>query len=343
MPRRSTGPWWREGRGWFAFHRGRQVNLRYNVRADTSGAVERWHRLKAGMPLDGSSRPAAGGISLGDLLDGYLEHLSKRRSDAHYRGTLDRLGAVDAVLGDMAAAGLVQADIDRLLEFYGEPRMKGNRTLPAWGPTRIANVLTALRGALRWASRKGGLLEANPLPQIDLPTRRRRVDSPTADQIKELLAESGPELRTMLRALSVCGARPGELMRAERSHCDPDGSAIRLPTGKQGRRLILFPKGFRPTLKRLRKAADPWLFLSAGGSRWTTDTLGHATADAKNRAKLPSWLTCYTLRHAWITERLRAGVPIATVARMAGTSVTMIDTVYGHFSDQDLRDVADAM
>lgn len=39
----------------------------------------------------------------------------------------------------------------------------------------------------------------------------------------------------------------------------------------------------------------------------------------------------YDFRDLWISEALMAGVDVMTVAKMAGTSVRMIETVYGHF------------
>jgi hypothetical protein len=43
-------------------------------------------------------------------------------------------------------------------------------------------------------------------------------------------------------------------------------------------------------------------------------------------------------RHPWISESLMAGNDITTVAKMAGTSITMIERVYGHFRNQHLHE-----
>ena len=42
--------------------------------------------------------------------------------------------------------------------------------------------------------------------------------------------------------------------------------------------------------------------------------------------------------HLWISEMLMAGVDVLLVARMAGTSVAMIERVYGHFRNQSYQD-----
>jgi integrase len=49
-------------------------------------------------------------------------------------------------------------------------------------------------------------------------------------------------------------------------------------------------------------------------------------------------VTIYSFRDLWISEALMAGNDIATVARMAGTSIAMIERVYGHFRNQHLQD-----
>lgn len=49
-------------------------------------------------------------------------------------------------------------------------------------------------------------------------------------------------------------------------------------------------------------------------------------------------ITIYSFRDLWISEALMAGNDLATVARMAGTSIAMIERVYGHFRNQHLQD-----
>ena len=43
-------------------------------------------------------------------------------------------------------------------------------------------------------------------------------------------------------------------------------------------------------------------------------------------------------RRLWISEMLMAGVDVLLVARMAGTSVAMIERVYGHFRNQSYQE-----
>lgn len=54
-------------------------------------------------------------------------------------------------------------------------------------------------------------------------------------------------------------------------------------------------------------------------------------------------ITIYAFRHLWISEMLMEGNDITTVARMAGTSVSMIERVYGHFRNKHLQKAQDKL
>ena len=51
-------------------------------------------------------------------------------------------------------------------------------------------------------------------------------------------------------------------------------------------------------------------------------------------AKVRDVITIYDFRHLWISEALMAKNDIATVAKMAGTSIRMVEKVYGHFRNE---------
>ena len=58
----------------------------------------------------------------------------------------------------------------------------------------------------------------------------------------------------------------------------------------------------------------------------------------RERAGIRDCITIYSFRHLWISEMLMAGVDVLLVAKMAGTSVAMIERVYGHFRNQSFQD-----
>lgn len=103
-------------------------------------------------------------------------------------------------------------------------------------------------------------------------------------------------------------------------------------------------------LERLKKnsthtAPDNHLFCAIGGTtpldrkkwylHWKNLMNGIGIENYKERQ-----LTWYSLRHFGITCRIRAKVPYLEISKIAGTSVTHIETHYGHFDDDMLKQTA---
>jgi integrase len=93
------------------------------------------------------------------------------------------------------------------------------------------------------------------------------------------------------------------------------------------------------------KQPTDYVFLNNNGMPWTVRTLAKRfervkeVAAALNFGIVRREITIYDFRHLWISESLMApGNDAATVARMAGTSIAMIEQVYGHFRNQHLHD-----
>lgn len=99
-------------------------------------------------------------------------------------------------------------------------------------------------------------------------------------------------------------------------------------------------------LERLCKDRGPEdrVFVNRDGRPYHRNTLFTRFARIKEVAaeqelgKVRDEITIYSFRDLWISEAMMAGNDIATVARMAGTSVSMIERVYGHFRVQHLQE-----
>jgi integrase len=92
------------------------------------------------------------------------------------------------------------------------------------------------------------------------------------------------------------------------------------------------------------KGQDEFVFVNSDGRPYHRNTLFErfkrvkAVAAEQNLGKVRDEITIYSFRDLWISEALMAGNDIATVAKMAGTSVAMIERVYGHFRVQHLQE-----
>jgi integrase len=91
------------------------------------------------------------------------------------------------------------------------------------------------------------------------------------------------------------------------------------------------------------KQLTDYVFLNSDGRPYHRNTVFERFNRVKEVAakqglgNVRDQVTIYSFRDLWISEALMAGNDLATVARMAGTSVAMIERVYGHFRVQHLQ------
>jgi len=87
------------------------------------------------------------------------------------------------------------------------------------------------------------------------------------------------------------------------------------------------------------------MFLAAGGGRVDIDNFRHRGWTPALAATGVAHRRIYDLRHTYATWSLAAGVDIFTLARRMGTSLQMIDRIYGHLAsgaDDYERELLDA-
>lgn len=86
------------------------------------------------------------------------------------------------------------------------------------------------------------------------------------------------------------------------------------------------------------KNPDDPIFTQNNGSPWNKDLLAERFRKVRERAGVREHITIYDFRHLWISEALMAGVDVFTTAKMAGTSVQMIEKTYGHLRGTHLEE-----
>lgn len=86
------------------------------------------------------------------------------------------------------------------------------------------------------------------------------------------------------------------------------------------------------------------VFVNSDGKPWTVRGTAKRFERIKEVAakmklgKVRDEISIYHFRHLWISEALMAKNDVATVARMAGTSIAMIERVYDHFRNDHLQE-----
>ena len=93
------------------------------------------------------------------------------------------------------------------------------------------------------------------------------------------------------------------------------------------------------------KLPGAFMFTQADGSEWTARAWGRAVQAAREKAFTEGTAafaktTAYVMRHVSITNLVRAGVDLGTVADWAGTSVVEIQNHYRQFVPGDAARLA---
>lgn len=162
---------------------------------------------------------------------------------------------------------------------------------------------------------------------------KRRTLYLDSGERKRLLAQADEETRPLVDALRRLPLRPGAVAGLTVSDFDKRTRTLTVGRDKTGRsRQIALPEDTANFLARQckRKLPSAPLIARADGRAWNKDAWKGPIRTAVSAAKLPPGTSAYTLRHSVITDLVRAGVPILTVAQLSDTSVAMIEKHYGH-------------
>ena len=163
----------------------------------------------------------------------------------------------------------------------------------------------------------------------------RRTTYLDRDERRKLLAVVDTEAEPFVRALCLLPLRPGALAALKAGDFDKRTSELTIGKDKTGKpRRIQVPKDAAALLTAQCKNKLPSapMFMRKNGSAWDRNSWKHPIADAVKAAGLPVGATAYTLRHSTITDLVRLGLPLLTIAQISGTSAEMIERHYGHLA-----------
>lgn len=291
----------------------------------------------------GVSNPQPQGPTWETLSDAYLDWIEAHRSDALHREAKRHLGRWCERFGERPVADIQAGDLEafreRLLD-EGHARMY------------VLKHATTIKSMVNRGVRLGMLPKGfRPFEGIEglriEPKALLESDLPTAGEVQKLFAHAKAEFGSMLRVYYHTGARTHELIEARVGDYQPKARTLVLSKHKRSHTL----REYRPRIIHLNDEAcsivearcegrspDAILFPNRAGKPFTSCLLGDMFARLRSKAGVRESITIYSLRHLWISEMLMAGHDALLVARMAGTSVKMIEQVYGHFRHQALAD-----
>lgn len=224
---------------------------------------------------------------------------------------------------------------------YDDAPTRPDRTRSA---SSINRDMVALRAALRLALADGMVTTdfawRQALKPIKNADRRRDLYLDKA-QRRDLLKAMPDDLAAFARALCLIPLRPGALAKLRVADFDKRNGALLIRDDKAGAgRSIALPSQTADLLRTQAKDKLPaaFLFTRADGQPWEKDGWKKLVKRGVEEAGIPAEATLYTLRHCTITDLVSAGTDLFTVAKLAGTSVLMIERHYGHLQAAQTRD-----
>lgn len=221
---------------------------------------------------------------------------------------------------------------------------KGEKRVKVRSAATINRDMVPLRAAL-WRILPPGAPKTDAAWQEALkPIKgadRRRDLYLDRQERRRLLAELDADIEPFVRALCLLPLRPGALAALNVSNFEKRTRTLTIGSDKNGvPRQISVPESIASFLSEQSKSKLPsaWLFTRSDGIPWSKDMWKGPIKKAVVASELPAQTSAYTLRHSVITDLVRGGLPILTVAQMADTSVAMIERHYGHLVRNDAEE-----
>lgn len=207
----------------------------------------------------------------------------------------------------------------------------------------LATFKAALNMAMnhRLVATDAGWKTVKAFPKV---SSRRKDAFLNLEQRTALLKACPADLKLLVKAMLLTGARPGELANLSAADFDKRLGCLTL-SGKTGRRTVAISTAAATFLSEINKdkiAAAPML-TDSFGQRWNKDSWKKIFKEAVTSAELPVAVVMYSLRHTAISEMVLAGMDSFIVAKLTGTSVAMIEANYGHLKHSVVTAKLDAV
>lgn len=204
-------------------------------------------------------------------------------------------------------------------------------------PSTINRNMTPFRSALNLALEDGLVTSAfawktklKPIPNAD----RHRDTYVSPENRAKLLEHAEPYLADYLRCLCLLPVRPGVPAKLKARDFNKELGTLRIGIDKNhAERWITLPPVIANFFVLLCDGLDEdqFIFRRWDGSPWNKDAWKGLVRQAADAAGLGRSVTAITLRHSTITDLIvKHGCDALTVAKLAATSVRMIDRHYGH-------------
>jgi integrase len=263
-------------------------------------------------------------VRVDDLLDKYLDFVSKNRSKKTYRTYRDFIKSFN----NSIRAGLLVVDLKPLhVQNWLDSQTR-------WGSTSKNRAITTLKTSLNWAIEQG-YISVSPIARMKKPRAQIRETVITTKQWNKIgKTVKDRAFRDFLMILKETGCRPQEARFVEASHIR--GSAwvfnkIDSKGQRYNRVVHLSTRANRITKRLMEKHPTGKLFRDIRGKPWTSNAI--ICRFRRLSEKLGTRIFAYSFRHTFATRALEKGVDSVTVGTLMGhRDTSMVSRVYGHIS-----------
>lgn len=298
-------------------------------------------------------------FTVAQAAEDYLEWFKSHRRD--YRGTAHAVRVhILPKFGERQVASLRTGEIRKWVETLGASparvrtgmtaKKQRFREAPKTAEEKRARrstanrILTVFKAILNRAFVSGRVpsdrqwRNVKPFPQADSARIRFLTDAEAA----RLVNACPPDLRDLVRAALLTGARFGEVAALAVHDVDLKNGLIRIAESKSGRprHVPLNDDGLEHFRRMLTgKTGAALVFTKASGSAWGKNHHVKALTAACKVAKIEPAVAFHELRHTYASHLAQAGVELLTIAKLLGHADTRITARhYAHLSDKTLSE-----
>lgn len=205
-------------------------------------------------------------------------------------------------------------------------------------------ILTILKSALNYAYRESRIstdaawVNVKPYKNVDAPKVRYLNDK----ECYRLVNACSPELRAIVTAALLAGARYGEITRLKATDYNPDSGTLYIKISKSGKdRYIALTDEGREFFSRAvagKKSTDI-VFLRHNGQPWGRAHQYRPMKEACEAAKIDPVIGFHILRHTYGSRLAMKSVPMQVIATQLGHADTRItEKHYAHLGPSYVAD-----
>jgi len=211
-----------------------------------------------------------------------------------------------------------------------------------WSQSTKRQAVTCIKRVANWGFEEGYLSEIpRGIRSLKRPKMARREVVVESDQHAALMKATDDTFRLFLEAMRETGARPGEIRRVTANDIDVDRGIWILDEHKTRKKtdkprvIYLTPRMVELSKMLMTRNPDGPIFRNSRGLPWTANAVRCRMRRLREKLNLPAGTVAYSYRHAFATDGLTNGVPIAEMAELLGHSDTkMLAEHYAHLDQR---------